>query len=489
MARRTDSRSPIRRDRSADRVSRPLPTRRTFHHSRSPRDNSRRRSSHGYEPYSHSHQSRRHSGSAEDTYRPPSSRREPWSPPQSDSPTSTHFASHPIGGSPRVDPKSPTPLMAGIPSKASAPKPPALGSSSYSGAFKFPPSPPSLKNFAEALKPFMDNPQGSRDSQGSRNHPDSRAPTTRPASLTLEDLRLALHNFSTEELHTLVFAGDDVSKRLLNIAYGCPSYLQPDYPSPPPGEYDKGFVDARQACNAEMTRRCKALCTSYVRSALEENCTEYIPYMMKQQARRNLQKVVTLIPLNSDTSTFDIFLSWLQQFSPYSQAKKGAREKDSIKNMIIQVAKSIADPGQAALELQNVDVGSAPALPSLKTLIGAPPTQQAVSFTLDSLRSLTFDKLHSHGQKKSLDWALDQVVNTDMEKSQKEKIDQYRVVLNAICLPKKGAKSAGKGGPKVAPGDITKFFKEACGQLGIRFEPNRNEDLISIIAAIKANSD
>eukprot|EP00959_Pyramimonas_sp_CCMP1952_P341793 7159999-Pyramimonas_sp.AAC.1 len=93
-----------------------------------------------------------------------------------------------------------------------------------------------------------------------------------------------------------------------------------------------------------MMRRCKSLCTPKTRSALTDNPGEYVPYVMRAQARRNLQKVVPLMPFDCDTFNFNVFLTWLTRNSPYTM------KRDALPEMICKVAASIADEGQAHLE-------------------------------------------------------------------------------------------------------------------------------------------
>jgi hypothetical protein len=68
---------------------------------------------------------------------------------------------------------------------------------------------------------------------------------------------------------------------------------------------------------------------------LASNIEDYVPYVLKSQARRNLQKIIALIPLDSDAFSFSVFMNWLVKHSPYDNAfEKGVDKRDAIHKMI-----------------------------------------------------------------------------------------------------------------------------------------------------------
>ena len=91
--------------------------------------------------------------------------------------------------------------------------------------------------------------------------------------LSLEQLRNEISKLSGEQLRELVFSEHACAVKIQTAAYGCPPHLHPDTDRDHPD-----FKSNRQACNAEMMKRCKALCTSSTRRQLDDNGKEGIMY-------------------------------------------------------------------------------------------------------------------------------------------------------------------------------------------------------------------
>ena len=89
---------------------------------------------------------------------------------------------------------------------------------------------------------------------------------------------------------------------------------------------------------------------------------------MKTQPRRNFQKIVPYLPLDADTFNFSVFVSWLEKQSPYRMVD-GSRT--NLAEMLAQIAVSIADEGQANLELMatGVDLTARPSSTTLNALV------------------------------------------------------------------------------------------------------------------------
>ena len=145
---------------------------------------------------------------------------------------------------------------------------------------------------------------------------------------------------STDQLQTIFFSDDDAGVKVRAVAYGCPPNCKPDT-----AFGDESFITDRQKCNAEMMRRCKALCAARTRRDVDETPGSFIPFVMKSQARRNLQKILAFMPLDSDPFTFGTWLSWLESKSPFQN--KFGETKTSLPDMIRSVAGQIGDDAQS----------------------------------------------------------------------------------------------------------------------------------------------
>ena len=212
---------------------------------------------------------------------------------------------------------------------------------------------------------------------------------------------------------------------------------------------------------------------------------DYIPYVMRAQARKNLQKIVPLIPLDADTFNFSVFLTWLEKSSPYRQYEKG-----NLARMISDVARTIADDGQANLEAaaaaSEADMPSGDALRALAGAVAEPkPKAQAVTLTLEDIKQFRPTKLHGARSVRSLDWALDDTEIDDTLPSTKSLYVHYAKALEALTeAPKKQ-----KRGDTKEPLPIIAELRRICNSFGIKFEETRTKDMCNLVAAVKARCD
>lgn len=343
-----------------------------------------------------------------------------------------------IGGSPR---RHSLPTSPGVTSKASAPAiRPHLP---FAVPFEFPPAPPLVGHVP--------------------------APAT---SGGLSVLRQLILQSSSEVLRDLLFSGDPASNKLLEIAYSCPPHLHPDLPNVPL----EAFIKARQACNKEMMRRCVSLCTASTRSAMVSDPDSHVPYILKTQPRRNLQRVVQYIPLHVDSGSFGVFETWLSMHSPWNNKDK----KDNVSDMVSKIAASIADEGQALAETTNA-LNGAPA-PSASDILALAPggLKKAFKFTLEQLRKTKHEKLHTGRNCKSIDWALEDVGIQDLQGEDLKKFELYRKALDELAFPRTG--NSNKKPTKIKDEVLTEF-KKLVSALGVSFKQDRVPDIIQLLAA------
>ncbi len=309
--------------------------------------------------------------------------------------------------------------------------------------------------------------------------------------------RAAINELSNQDLQTLLFEGDVVSDKLLQSAYACPPHLKPDL-----DKNDPEFMSARAACNAEMMRHCAALCTPKTRRSHAENPGSYVPYIMAQQARKNLQKIVPHVPFEADTFNFGVFLAWLQVDSPYRQSEG----QMALGNMVGKVAEKFADEGQAQLEHRNVENDPPPpSAPTIRTFARTMPRPQAkagaqlaaahrrshqgpalaTALTLAEIKAFKFEKLHTRSSEKSIEWALDEVgFDDEADSPVKDRYEAFRIALTEILKPpgKKVGRSR-SGNPTSA---VLSAFKAHCKNLGIKFDERRLTDLVDLLAVLQA---
>ena len=323
--------------------------------------------------------------------------------------------------------------------------------------------------------------------------PASPAPQAAPPNSpsALGQVRQLIGSLPYEDLVKLVFDRDEASTILQRIAYGVPPDLAPDIVMS-----DPRFKEARAACNAEMMRRCQALCTPKVRTSSMESPGDYVPYVMRAQARRNFQKVVPLIPFEADTFNFNVFLTWLVNNSPYTMKKDGLIE------MISKVASGVVDESQAGLEAEAA-ASEAAIIPdaSLRALgrRGSPgipdpsaaAAKDALVVTLEDLRNYAFDKLHSGRAPRSLEWALeDRGISQDDSQAVRTKHKAYLAALKALIpKPPKDVKPKDKPKLKQQTQETNAAFEKATQALGVKFDAARLPDIAQLVAAIRARVD
>ena len=253
----------------------------------------------------------------------------------------------------------------------------------------FPPCPPHLDNvITDHIQRLFAAQMGGQVSQ-----PTGGASGTEG---NLASARSIISSMAKEDLHALVFGDDAVGVRIRDMASACPPALMPDV-----NKDDDNFKEDRIKCNAEMMRRCLSLCTAKTRESASYSTNNYVPYIMKAQARRNLQKIIPFVPLDVDTFNFGVWFAWLSKFSPYQMSKGSA----GLTEMVSKVATSIADPGQADLELQSLPADLE--LPNAQTIstigkLSGPQVASALKFTLADLQAFQPEKLHKGDRCKSL---------------------------------------------------------------------------------------
>ena len=358
-------------------------------------------------------------------------------------------------------------------------------------ATTFLPQFPDLAAFAAQLAPFLQQ-QAQHQQQPQRASATDRpqdSASHRKSSLdegsashrksTLDEALQILEHLLAEDMRNLVFGDHMVSLKLREMAYDCPPHLSPDTL-----DTSDSFIQDRKACNSEMMRRCKALCTAKTRQAIRDNSQDYSPYIMKAAARRDLQKIIPFVPLDADTFSYNVFLTRLEKKSPYEMKGRGA-----LPEMITQVAATIADDGQANLEAgpaaSEASLLRGEALQALTSASGA--KANLVRCTLEDLQHFQFSKLHNSSSLRSLEWALEETkIEKGMDKyaETRDKSLNYQAAMNDL-IKKKGS---GKGGKTSATSAI-KEFKRLCGELGVKFNEVKLKDVSQLLGAVKARLD
>ena len=223
---------------------------------------------------------------------------------------------------------------------------------------------------------------------------------------------------------------------------------------------------------------------------------------MRSQARRNLQKIVPLVPLDADTYNFNVFLTWLVNNSPFAMKKGGLPE------MIAKIAASVGDEGQAHLEATaaaaetsllpdaslralgrrtnpGAPVPGAAAAADASAAAAAAAAADATSITLEDLRNYSFEKLHAGRAPRSIDWALEgRGISQDDTPSARSKYKSYLAALKAL-IPKTKGKCKGKSQSQ----DANAAFEKATKALGIKFDASRLSDIAQLVAAIRARME
>jgi hypothetical protein len=310
-----------------------------------------------------------------------------------------------------------------------------------------------------------------------------------PPSPTI-DLRRLLEGTPEDELKSIFFGNDGLAAKLQRVAYSCNPGLQPDFSRDHPD-----FPQERIKCNAEMMKRVLCLCSPSVRKDYAQGSESFVPYIVRTQAKRNMQKLFPHIPLNASAYNFNVFFTWMSKNSPYFYDSE-----DNLAVMIRNVAASIADPGQTEADTDDAAKETAIINASkLVSLAGASTRGSAVvTFTLDELRNFYPNKLHETNRVRSIDWAMDEkgIDETADSNNTRARYNKYKVALEKLIVQGKGDKGGGKGakGGKNKKGggvqaDLLTTFKSKCDQLGIQFTETRLGDLAKLFAVIRARMD
>ena len=183
--------------------------------------------------------------------------------------------------------------------------------------------------------------------------------------------------------------------------------------------------------------------------------------------------------------------------------KKG---QSSLGNMVQKIASSIADEGQAALEVGLAEQdGPVPPPHAIRAYAGRsgapakagspattrsgaePSVAAAVTVTVQELKDFDLQKLHEASKPKSIEWALDQYgFDEDVDGiHMKDKFDSYDKALGALVKPTP-IKGRGRAGP--TPSAVLSAFKAHCNNMGIKFDERRLSDLVSLVSAIQARN-
>ena len=120
-------------------------------------------------------------------------------------------------------------------------------------------------------------------------------------------------------------------------------------------------------------RRCRSLCSESTRRKVDAG-EDFIPLVMKAQSRRNLQKIMPSIPLDSDTFAFSAFATWIAACSPYSQGEWGKNNRTNSEDMIRNIAEKLIDPSQGRYEADGaLSDPPPPSAQSSKSMAGVMP--------------------------------------------------------------------------------------------------------------------
>ena len=218
--------------------------------------------------------------------------------------------------------------------------------------------------------------------------------------------------------------------------------------------------------------------------------------VMKSQARRNLQKVLSYIPLDADVFSFGTWIAWLKDRSPFQN--EFGKPKTPLPEMIRTIARTIADEDQTELEkTAAIADGDVPTSAAIQTYAGVAPSNRevdrAIKLTLDDLKQLSFEKIHTGTSPKSLDWALEnEKIDATDSPSLHSKFRAYCRALEALAKPSrsgnsgKGSGKAGKAGKPPAP--VLDAFRKHCESLGVKFSADRHGDISTLLAAVKVRA-
>ena len=254
------------------------------------------------------------------------------------------------------------------------------------------------------------------------------------------------------ELLELMFCGNAISHGPQRGAYACPPGFQPDLAPDNPD-----FISARTKYNSEMMRRVLALCSPSVRTEVSQNIGSYIPYVVRSNTKKHMQKLFPRIPMNADKFSFNVFYTWMLKNSPYA-----FDSQDNMADTVCKAAHSAADRGQTEADLaEAVEEVETMCAQRINTFAGIMlgPQAETVAFTVAELKAFCPERLHAAQKPKSLDWALDEKGSLD-EFGPKTKVRpaKYKQALEKLLSPLVvGKKSRGKNRGKGGKGHPSRF--------------------------------
>ncbi|CAK0875590.1 unnamed protein product, partial [Prorocentrum cordatum] len=266
----------------------------------------------------------------------------------------------------------------------------------------------------------------------------------------LEKAKSIIDQLSDDDLKHPVFDDVHAGARILQIAHGLPPNFHPDLTFG-----SEEFMEARKKCNAEMLRRCTVLCTAKVRKDISQNADDFCPCTMRSQC-----------------------------------AEYGTQD-ESLPTMMRKVAASIADPGQAHMEVDAAIPESKPASSRATSALApkrAADSNQALKFTLEDLNDFHAQRLHQSRGLKPIEWALDEKTpREDDPPALRHRPQGHRKAMGEIIGQKT---KGGKGGKKKLPANILTVFKEKVDNLGLEFDGSkigspRQQPRMALLAAAR----
>ena len=75
-------------------------------------------------------------------------------------------------------------------------------------------------------------------------------------------------------------------------------------------------MKSNQKCNSEMMRRIMSLSSPSVREHAASKLAAYVPYVVRTNAKGNMQKLFPHVLLNADKNAFNVYYTWLMERAP-----------------------------------------------------------------------------------------------------------------------------------------------------------------------------
>jgi hypothetical protein len=199
------------------------------------------------------------------------------------------------------------------------------------------------------------------------------------------------------------------------------------------------------------------------------------------------------MPLDADTFTRGSWLTWLQSKSPFQNVY--GKTKTRLLDMVKNIATQIADDGQSQLDgLPAIADGEPPSVKDICAFAGVTPSasdvKRAMSVTLEDLKQLHFEKLHSPPHLKPYYWALEnEQVDASSDPALHATFRRYCKALEALApKPPRSGKAAHKSASSKSNQAVLDEFRKHCASLGVKLQPERQSDIINLLAAVKARS-